>query len=149
MNNIQALERIEQAHSARIDQLFWIAASLAHSDLEELLQELSTKDWERLFHGDISPGYIEQYRDDRVIVQALVDYRKVGLLAVVDIPQAYDFTYEKKKPVTWSVNEGISRRMYVYSETMEGLVLEIEKVSEEVFKQYVAKDQQPKPKSKK
>ena len=39
-SNKEALERIEQAHGAKIEKMFWIAGSLESSDLRDLIEEV-------------------------------------------------------------------------------------------------------------
>lgn len=41
-SNKEALERIEQAHGAKIEKMFWIAGSLESSDLTDLISLCST-----------------------------------------------------------------------------------------------------------
>jgi hypothetical protein len=137
MTNIEAVERFDQSHSVRISKLFWIAGSLSDSDLEDFLQELDDEYLDKWFPD---ADYLNQYRDDSQLVQAFVDFNKFGMIAEINIPKADNFKYEKDKPVSWSVHEGNCRVEYVYAETLELLMNEIEKTSESVFQEYIKKD---------
>lgn len=137
MTNIEAVKRFDKSHSVRIAKLFWIAGSLSDSDLEDFLQELDDEYFNKWFPDS---DYLNQYRDDNQLVQAFVDFNKFGLIAEINIPKADNFKYERGKPVSWSVHEGNCRVEYVYAETLELLMDEIEKTSDSVFQEYIKKD---------
>lgn len=140
MTNTEAVERFGQSNSTRIAKLFWIAGSLSNYELEDLLQEMEDLNFKNCFPDIFNSEYFEQYRDDKQLIQALVDFNKFGLIAEIYIPKADNFKYEKGEPVSWSVHEGNCRVEYVYAETLELLMDGIEKTSESVFQEYIKKD---------
>jgi len=140
MTNFEAVERFDQAHGAKIERLFWIAGSMDNSDFKDLIEEMEDKDWQKLFPEIHKSEYFQEYLDDDEALQALVDFRKFGLIAEIHLPECDNFRYKKDKPVSWSVHGGICRIEYVYAETLEDLMREVEKASEKVFQEYVAKD---------
>ncbi len=142
MTNIEAVERFDQAHGAKIEKLFWIAGSLENSSLKEKLEEMEEKDFKKCFSEIFNSKHYEYYRTDDEIMQAIVDFRKFGLFAEIHLPKCYNFKYEKgkKHPVSWSISYGICRIEYCYGETLEELMNEIEKSSEKVFKEYISQE---------
>lgn len=140
MTTFEAVERFNQAHGAKIDKLFWIAGSLDSSDLRELLEDMTDNDLKKCFPEIYESEYYKEYRKNDELRQALVDFRKFGLLAELHIPKADNFRYKDGKPVSWSVHGGICSIEYVYAEDLENLMNEIEKVSEKVFQVHVKKD---------
>jgi|SRR5665647_1701207 len=141
MENIEALERIEQANGAKIEKLIWIAGSFESSELTDLLSELDDDQWKKLFPEIFQNKYFEETRDDIEWVKGLlVDFKKLGLIAEVNIPTCDCFSYTNGKPTSWSSHPGICRIEYIYVETLEDLMSEIEKVAEKLFKEYVRAD---------
>ena len=140
MTNFEAVERFDQAHGAKIERLFWIAGSMGNSDFKDLIEDMEDKDWQKLFPEIHKSEYFQEYLDDDEALQALVDFRKFGLIAEIHLPECDNFRYEDDKPVSWSVHGGICRIEYVYAETLEDLMSEVEKASEKVFQEYLNKD---------
>ena len=140
-SNKEAVERLEQAHGAKIEKLFWIAGSLENSDLRDLIEEMDDKSLQKCFPEIANSKYLEEYRNDNQLVQALVDFDKFGLVAEILIPIAKDFSYDKKgKPVSWSSSGGHCRVDYVYAETLDLLLAEMEKSGETHFKEFLKDD---------
>lgn len=140
-NNQEAVDRFDQAHGARINRLFWIAGSLESSDLKDLLNDdMGESDFEKCFPEVFNSEYFDDYKDNDELLQALVDFRKFGLLAEIFVPEADCFRYENNKPVSWSINQGTCRIEYVYAETLGKLLLEIEKSAAIVFREYIDAD---------
>lgn len=142
MTNFEAVDRFDQAHRAKIENLYWIAGSLENSDLKDKIEEMEDEDFKKCFPEIFNSKHYEEYRNDYEIMQAIVDFRKFGLFAEIHLPECDNFRYEKgkKHPVSWSVHGGICRIEYCYGETLEELMNEIEKSSEKVFEEYVAQD---------
>jgi hypothetical protein len=140
MTNLEAVERFDQSHGATIEQLFWIAGSMNNSDLKDLIERLEDKEWKELFPDIYYSDFFQEYLDDSEEMQALVDFRKFGLIAEIHLPECRNFTYKDNRPVSWSVHRGISIIRYTYAETLEELMSEVEKVSEKVFHEYIEKD---------
>ncbi len=143
MINTEALKRFEKLYDVRIDQLFWIAGVSLHNDeLESLLSFLRKKHWERLFPEIYRSKFFEEiYEEKEDLINVLTDFEKYGFLAKVLVPQCQDFRYTKDgEPKGWMICGFVCRVEYVYAETTELLLEEIEKVSSEVFKEYVEKD---------
>lgn len=140
MTNFEAVERFDQAHCAKIEKLFWIAGSLESSDLKDLIGEMEDGDFKQCFPEIYKSEYYREVKDDEQLMQALIDFKKAGLIAQVLIPKAYGFRYENNKPVGWSISSGSCRIEYVYAETLEDLMKEIEKAADKVFKEYLKKD---------
>lgn len=136
MKNFDAVDRFEQAHGAKIEKLFWIAGSLDNHDFKEFIEEMDEKDFKKCFPEIAkSPSY-DYYRTGP-LVDAFIDKKLLGFLAEVRIPKADNFRYDGKILRGWSVHEGICRIEYVYAESTDELLLEIEKVSKKVFAQFI------------
>lgn len=144
ITNIEAVQRFGQAHGAKIDKLFWIAGSMGNSDLKELLEDMSDKDFEKCLPEIYNSEYYSEYREDEDMCQALVIHRKFGLIAEVHIPEVSNFKYKNKKPVSWSVHGGICGIEYVYAENLNELLTSIESISDKHFNDSVKKDQKKK-----
>lgn len=142
MKNIEAVERFDQA-GAKIDELFWIAGSISsnNDDLESFMEGLRDKDWEEAFPDIYNSESFQEYLDNNEVRQALIDFNKFGLIAEIHIPECDNFRYsDNGKPASWSVHEGKCRVKYVYAETLEELIEEIERISEGVFQKFIKKD---------
>jgi hypothetical protein len=132
--NREAVDRFEQAYNAKIEKLYWLAGSLDNHDLRSIIEDdMSEKDFKKCFPKIFNSEYYKEYLDDNEILQAFVDFNYFGLFAEVYVPKASDFTFKNGKPVSWSSNGGISRIAYVYAETMEELLKEIELSAKEIF----------------
>lgn len=140
-SNKEALERIEQAHGAKIEKMFWIAGSLENSDLRDLIEEMDDKALKKCFPEIANSKHLEEYRNDNELLQALVDFDKFGLVAEILIPIAKDFSYDKDGKVSsWSSSGGHCRVDYVYAETLDLLLVEIEKSGDKHFKEFLKDD---------
>ncbi|OFX56311.1 MAG: hypothetical protein A2066_12990 [Bacteroidetes bacterium GWB2_41_8] len=134
-------ERIEQAHDARIDKLFWIAASTGSDELAEFLNEdLDDENWEELFPELVENENYEEYKEDGELITMLIDNDKLGFLARVSIPRCYNFRYDGENISNYSSNQGHRRLRYIYAESPEELITAIEIVADEVFEDYKAID---------
>ena len=142
MKNSEAVERFDQAHGAKIENLYWIAGSLDNSDFKDKIEELEDRDIEKCFPEIFNSPHYEEYKNNGELLQALVDFEKFGLLAEIHLPECTDFSYEKGKkyPTSWSIIGSVCRIEYCYGETLSELMKEIEKCSRKVFKEYIAKD---------
>jgi hypothetical protein len=138
MNHIEAIDKLG---SVRIDKLFWIAAQMETDDLKETIEELYKEDWEKLFPEIYNSDSFEEYVDDDELMQALVDYQKIGFFAVLHIPKRENFSYSKEgRPQSWSSLSGVCRVVNVYAETIELLLEQIEKEDQILFDKDVVKD---------
>lgn len=138
MNNREAVERFEQAHSAKLENLFWIAGALENDKFKEIIEDdMSDKDFAKCFPAIFNSKSYTQYRNESEMMQAFVDFKLFGLFAEIHIPRAYNFTYKAGKPVSWSSSAGSCRIAYVYAETMESVMVQIELASEEIFQEYI------------
>lgn len=140
-SNKEAVERFEQSHDVRIEKMFWIAVSLENSDLKDFLEQMDDKAFNKCFPKISKSKHLEEYRNDNELLQALIDYDKFGLVAEIHIPIARDFTYDEKgKPTSWSLSLGHCRIDYVYAETLDLLLSEMEKSGETHFEEFVKED---------
>lgn len=137
--NIEAVERIEQSHGAKIERLFWIAGSLSNNDFDEVLSGMTDEEFQGCFPEIYQSEYYEEYKEENQLGQALVDYKKFGLLAEVHIPEAYNFKYNNEKLVSWAIHGGVCLIEYVYAESLEELLEQIEKAGDKVFQECLAK----------
>jgi hypothetical protein len=138
--NEDALDRLDQGHSAYIQKMFWVACSSESEELKELLDELSPKSWADLF-PDIKYGDIDDMVDEVDYVRLLIDKRKLGLLAECRIPTHHEFIFDDKGDVrACSVSYSRQTIFYAYGETREELLQAIEKQAEEIYQQQLAKE---------
>src|SRR5690606_24317869 len=137
MKNTEATERIEQSHSAKVEKLFWIAGCLENSELKDLINEMEEEDFVECF-PEIAE-YYQEYQEDEELIQALIDFRKFGLLAYVLVPECTKFTFQDGRPIIYSINGGVCRVAYCYGETREELLKSIEEKSEQIFQEYIKK----------
>ena len=135
MNHIKMLERFEQAGSAKIDQLFWIAGSIENSDLVSLLEDFEDDHWEILFPEIFKSEHFEHYKTDREDLFGLITFQKFGFLAEAHIPICTRFSFDKKgNPESWQTG-GSSHIAYAYADTPEALIKCIEIKAKELHKQ--------------
>lgn len=141
MTNKEAVDRFDQAHGAKIEKLFWIAGSLENSDLKDLIEEMNDEAFENCFPEISNSPYFEEYRDAGELLQALVDKYYLGLVAEILIPVANDFRYEENGNVSsWSSSSGYCQVDYVYADTLELLLVEIEKSADKHFNYFLEND---------
>lgn len=129
MTNLEAVERFDQAHGAKIERLYWIAGSMDNSDFKDLVSDdFTDEDWKSIFPEIVKGGHLKEYRKDKEEMQAFCDYRKFGFLAEIHVPEASGFKFknDSKKPWAWSVNGGICKIRYAYAETTDELMSKIE-----------------------
>lgn len=133
--NIEAVDRFQQAHSARIDKLFWVAGSMDNRDFVDFIQYMTDEELKDLFPELKKVKTFADYREGEEDLQLLVDHNKFGFVAEVHIPEAYQFRFEKgsKKPKWWGVNSAVCKIKYAYAETTDGLLKQIEILAEECF----------------
>lgn len=141
MKNTEVLDRLDEANRVQISKLYWIAGSIENEELDELLGEMDNSTWEKLFPEIHSHPLFRFHQKMESFLMLLLDFKKLGFLAMLSIPECTNFTYKDGEPSSWRVNAGISRLEYVYAETTDELLMEIEKCSKEVFQEYVKKDQ--------
>lgn len=135
MNNKKNLERFEQAGSAKIAQLFWIAGSIENTDLISLLEYLEPEAWELLFPEIFNSPYYDHLINDKEDLFGLISYEKFGFIAEVHIPECSRFSFDKKgNPQSWQTGS-ISHIAYAYAETPEALLKCIEIKAKELYKQ--------------
>lgn len=135
--NNSVAERLEQAHGAQIDILFWIAASIESQELESFLEEeLDDNNWKELFPELYENESFEEYREDRELLTMLTENEKLGFIAKVTIPRCYNFRYKGKELLGYSTNPGHRRIRYVYADSQEELITVIEIIADEVFEDY-------------
>lgn len=141
MSNIKFAERFEQAGGARINEMFWIASSYEVSDLGELLSNIEPEDFMKMFPKVGSLSMYERWREDEGLAQALTEYGYWGLVAEVHVPQCDNFRFDDEgEPRSWSVHPGISTIVHAYGETLNQLMVSIEKQYKQLFKEWVAKE---------
>lgn len=144
-HNNSAAERFEQAHNARIDKLFWIAASIESEELSEFLEEdLDDSNWKEMFPELFENENFEEYKEDGELLTMLTDHDKLGFIARVSIPNCYNFKYDGESIIGYSSNPGHRRLRYVYGDSPEELITAIEIIADEVFEDYKESDKQRK-----
>lgn len=143
MTNKDFAERFEQTRGVQIEKLFWIAGSVDNYELNDLIEELEDQHWEKLFPDIFND---EQFEGSIVKgVDALIEFGKFGLIAEIHIAMLCYFSYnEDDTKVFASYSRGCCRIEYAYAETLEELMIEIEKISEEIFREEVQKDRKKK-----
>lgn len=141
MTNREAVERFDgYVHGTFINKLFWIAGSFDSSDFKDFLEEMQDNDWKDCLPEIAKSKYFKEYQKDNEMGQALVDNNKFGFIAELHHPECKNFSYQKSKIVSCSVSSGCCRISYVYAETIEELMSNIEKSADKIYKEYVAKD---------
>jgi hypothetical protein len=145
MTNNKAVSRFDGCtHSAFINKLFWIAGAFESRDFKEFLDDMNDTDWKTALPEIEKSKHYKNYRKEREMGQALVDFRKFGFLAELHHPEHHSFLYDKGKPIGSSVSMGVCRISVVYGETREELLAAIEQAAEKIYKEYVAADKKKK-----
>lgn len=138
MTNKNAFERLsEMKGGPKIEKLFWIAASAESRELSDFVDEFDDRVWKRLFPEIYQISDFDDCIDDGEAVSLLLYFGKLGFLAEVYIPQCTNFKFENDKLVSWAVYGGICTSEYVYAETLDGLIDEIERINNIVFEKLV------------
>ena len=136
MLNEKAVTRFEQAHGVKIEKMFWIAGSIENSSLNDLIADMDDKQFKNCFPEILN---VKVYEKD--FLQALIDYDKFGIVAEILIPIANSFKYSSDGTLLgWSSSGGYCRIDYVYAETLELLLNEIEKSADKHFEDFKKKD---------
>lgn len=138
MTNLEFADRFDQFNNARIDQLMWIATCTEGRELEDFLEAMNDDDFKQVFPEIAENPDLFSYREDQEMIQLLLDYSKYGFIARVLYPSHSDFVFDQNdKVVDCSVHFGRCRIGYVYAETPEDLINQIEKQSDSMFDQYI------------
>lgn len=124
--NKDALERLSQTQCAHISKLIWIAGSWENDrDIRDFLDD-ADEDFFKNFMPQLSEG-----TEDKMA--ALINNQLYGLLAEVHLPKNKNFSFLDDKPVSWSVSMGHCEVEHIYAETLEGLIVEMEKLTKAKF----------------
>lgn len=142
MTNKQVHAALQDFHRAEIVKLFWIAASLSTSELEDALIEMDDIYIKNCFPEIYESQHFEKWRSNCELTEGLTHFDKYGFLAEVHIPHAFNFVYHEGEPSKWEVSSGMKRIDYVYAETTEDLIKEVEKVAESAFQDFMRKDKE-------
>ncbi len=146
MTNKEAVEFFEgYTHGARVEKLFWIAASFETGDLKDLFNEIPSADLRRMFPALGKSQHFDQYAKDRQVLWGVMEFRNYGLIAEVHYPTCDNFSFDEKGNYTsCSVRSGVCRVGYAYGETMEDLAKDIQKVGEVLFQEFIEQDKNKK-----
>lgn len=147
MNNSELLERFDQLNSARVNKLFFVAMMIENSDLEDFLQNIEDTSWKELFPEIFENPNFEDYRQDKELVQMIIEYSKYGFIAEVYHPKCCNFVFgEDEKIIGFSILLGIYQIGYVYAESREELLAAIEAQTEKFQEYYMSQEKKQKEK---
>jgi hypothetical protein len=141
MTNKEAVERFDgYTSSSYINKLFWIAGSFENMDFKDFLAEMDKNNWKSCLPEIGNSKYFKDYQENNEMGQALIDHDKFGLIAEILHPKHYTnaHAHRTSRYFTFAITE--IRISYVYAETLEELMLAIEKSSEKIYREYVSKD---------
>ena len=139
MKNTEALDRLDQTHGAYIDKLIWIAGNTENRELQEIVDDFSDNDWKTTFPEIYNSEYFQESKEE--ITETFLDFQKFGFLARIHFPKCSSFDLDKNgKPQSFRINHSICRVRYVYAETLEDLISQIEKLSEVVLQEYITEE---------
>ena len=80
--------------------------------------------------------------EDSSLAGLLLRYGVTGFLAQCMMPECSGFIYNKKtkEPRAWSVQNGICRIFWIYSESIGELIEKLEEKSNDIFSEYLEKE---------
>jgi len=136
--NSKVVDKLDQAHSARIEKMVWIAAQTETSELSDMIDQLDEEDWNFYFPEIFKSEHfdIEDSVEEKKI--ALFDEQKFGFLAIVNYPYLSNFRFDKNGEFkSCSVNPGHCRVVCHYAESTDELIQQIEGRAELMFKEFV------------
>lgn len=139
--HLNVVDRFEQTGAMMI-ALYWIPLVCIerHTDFQAFIDDMPQEQFEKLFPDIASSEYYNEWLESQELVQALFDYRKLGYIAEIHIPKHTNFTFKLDgSPSSWSSNSGYCEIHYVYGNTPEELLQQIEKTSEECFQASIIK----------
>lgn len=136
MDHSRVLERLLQAHGAQIENLIWIAASDQSTVLPDFLyNEVDDDTWSQLF-PDVQMPLDKDSSDYRnyslALTQELTCNGKLGFLASVKHP-VHTIRVVDGRPVSSSYSLGHCYVSVLYSDTLLGLIEQIEASAKEFF----------------
>jgi hypothetical protein len=137
MEHKKALETIEQAHGTVVLSIFYIAAQIESKSLMDLLIDMEEEDFLSLF-PEIKESNIYQVDQltEEDIQEFLFDSNKLGFIAITNHPIHSKFTFKPDGEFeSCSYSRGACYQSYVYGETIDELINNVEK-SAEKFWQY-------------
>lgn len=140
MDNKKVLENFNG--NIIVEKLFWIAISVETEEFNEFIEEIAETSYERGLPEIANlTGFKECYKHG-VIPSLLIENNKLGFIACLSIPEYINFKFnEKGEPFDWE--SGYFRRIeYVYSDTQEGLLKEIENRYDKLFEEFVQIDKE-------
>lgn len=136
MNNQEIFNKIDQT-GAHVERLFFLPLHYESSSFTEFLEDdLDDDDIQEIF-PEIDSDEIEEYRDMQELRNLFYNHGKCGFFADVRFPERSDFRFNERcaNPEDYSscsVNHGIQSVRYLYSETIEDLVVKIEATAKEI-----------------
>lgn len=133
-NNVQLLERLEQCHGAKIDSLHWIICSGESFDFLDFVDEIDQSIFNKLFPEN--KDEFDEFKKDPICF--LMENDKLGFLARFSIPFIDDVVFDKRgNPSRWVVNNSVSKFYYIYAESTEDLVSQMETISQNRFQEMI------------
>jgi hypothetical protein len=139
--NIEAGKRIEELRgSPSIAKLFWIACCYENSEFDEFIRDIGYMGF-----NSIAPDLLTEdsyYElDESEIKFELWDAGKKGFIAEIHLPECDSFAYnDDGSPMMWSVHNGVCNVRYIYAESTNELIIEIERISSEIFQKFIEED---------
>lgn len=128
---------LDTTYGTYVSKLFWIAANYSDMDneIDEMLYEIPEPDWEEMFPSLALP------EDQGDAIESLLDAGLLGFVAELHHPKHYNFKFDEDGKVIFSkMGYGTCRISYVYAETTEDLLKEIQKNSEKIYQEYIKKE---------
>lgn len=133
MTNKEAIQRLSQTGCATIDKLIWIAGSWEDDrEIKEFLEDVDKQFYKNYMPVFVESGHLDEYMENPI--EGLINFELYGLLAEVNLPKLHGFRFVGNKPVSWSVNQSHCDVERIYAESMEELIIIIEKLATKRYK---------------
>lgn len=141
INNIEAGKRMDELRgSPSIAKLFWVTCSYENSEFDEFIRDLDYTAFNSIVPDLLTEdSYYEL--DESEIKFELWDAGKKGFIAEIHLPECDSFVYDDDgSPMMWSVHNGVCNVRYIYAESTDELLTEIEKISDKIFQEFIEND---------
>lgn len=125
--NLSVVEKFEnEFYGTHIRKLFFVAAAMESADLDEFLQEMIDDDIFIKLFPEISVSKVKKACQEKKLRHLLLIFKKLGFIAQIAVPHQSNYRIEKGEIKSFHVSKSVLRIAYVYADTIDLLLEEIE-----------------------
>ena len=136
MENKKVLDRVDQMHGATINRMVWISTSGEGSVLSDMLMDMAN----RTDFNEVLPNIavVDVYDRNFDHVSLMAESGYLGFLAEIYLPKLSNFQFRPDGSIgSFAIKHGHCMIKFVYTETLEELLDEMERLAKAHFDEAV------------